>query len=103
MRTPLFEKHVELGAKLVDFAGWEMPVTYEGVKEEHSAVRRHAGMFDVSHMGEVEVEGAGALEFLQRILSNDVAKVEIGGAQYSCLCNEQGGIIDDVFLYRLGS
>jgi len=101
-RTPLYEQHAELGAKLVPFAGWEMPVSYEGIREEHSAVRRHAGMFDVSHMGEVEVEGPGALEFLQRVLSNDVAAVEVGGAQYSCLCNEEGGVLDDVFLYRLG-
>jgi glycine cleavage system T protein (aminomethyltransferase) len=101
-RTPLFEQHQNLGAKLVAFAGWEMPVSYEGVKEEHSAVRRHAGMFDVSHMGEVEVEGPGALAFLQRVLSNDVAKVEIGGAQYSCVCAEDGGVLDDVLLYRLG-
>jgi aminomethyltransferase len=102
MRTPLYEKHVELGAKLVDFAGWEMPVLYEGIREEHSAVRTHAGMFDVSHMGEVEVEGPGALGFLQRVLSNDVGKVEVGGAQYSCLCDEDGGVLDDLFLYRLG-
>jgi aminomethyltransferase len=102
MRTPLFQQHVDLGAKIVDFAGWEMPVTYEGVREEHSAVRTHAGMFDVSHMGEVEVEGPAALAFLQRVLSNDVAKLEIGGAQYSCLCNESGGVIDDLFTYRLG-
>jgi aminomethyltransferase len=101
-RTPLFEQHQDLGAKLVPFAGWEMPVTYEGVKEEHSAVRTHAGMFDVSHMGEVEVEGPGALVYLQRVLSNDVAKIAIGRAQYSCLCNEQGGVIDDLFVYRLG-
>ena len=84
------------------FAGWEMPVTYEGIREEHSAVRRHVGMFDVSHMGEVEVEGAGALAFLQRVLSNDVAKIAIGGAQYSCLCREDGGVLDDLFAYRLG-
>ena len=77
-------------------------MTYEGVREEHSAVRRHVGMFDVSHMGEVEVEGPGALAYLQRVLSNDVAKIEIGGAQYSCLCNEEGGVIDDLFTYRLG-
>src|ERR1700710_1963559 len=101
-RTPFFEQHVELGAKLVPFAGWEMPVLYEGIKEEHSAVRTHAGMFDVSHMGEVEVEGPGALAFLQRVLSNDVAALEIGGAQYSCLCNEEGGVLDDLFTYRLG-
>lgn len=101
-RTPLYEKHVELGAKLVDFAGWEMPVQYEGVREEHMAVRTHAGMFDVSHMGEVEVEGPGALAFLQRVLSNDVAAIGLGGAQYSCLCNEEGGVLDDLFAYRLG-
>jgi aminomethyltransferase len=101
-QTPLYEQHVELGAKIVPFAGWEMPVTYEGIREEHSAVRTHAGMFDVSHMGQVEVEGPGALGFLQRVLSNDVARVHIGGAQYSCLCNEDGGVIDDLFAYRLG-
>jgi aminomethyltransferase len=100
--TPLYEQHVDLGAKIVPFAGWEMPVTYEGIREEHSAVRTHVGMFDVSHMGEVEVEGPGALAFLQLVLSNDVAKVEIGGAQYSCLCQEDGGVIDDLFVYRLG-
>jgi aminomethyltransferase len=101
-RTPLYGQHVELGAKIVPFAGWEMPVTYEGIREEHSAVRRHAGMFDVSHMGEVEVEGPGAVAFLQRVLSNDVAKIAIGGAQYSCLCTEDGGVLDDLFTYRLG-
>jgi aminomethyltransferase len=100
--TPLRERHVELGAKMVPFAGWEMPVTYEGILEEHSAVRTHAGMFDVSHMGEVEVEGPGALAFLQRVLSNDVAALAVGGAQYSCLCNEEGGVLDDLFVYRLG-
>jgi aminomethyltransferase len=87
---------------MVPFAGWEMPVSYEGIREEHSAVRTHAGMFDVSHMGEVEVEGPGALDFLQRVLSNDVAAIELGGAQYSCLCNEEGGVLDDLFAYRLG-
>ena len=101
-RTPLYEQHLAAGAKLVDFAGWEMPVTYEGVREEHSAVRTHAGMFDVSHMGEVEVEGPGALAFLQRVLSNHVGAIEVGGAQYSCLCNEEGGVLDDLFAYRLG-
>ncbi|HET7574448.1 MAG TPA: glycine cleavage system protein T, partial [Solirubrobacterales bacterium] len=101
-RTPLYERHAELGAKLVDFAGWEMPVQYEGVREEHMAVRTHAGMFDVSHMGEVEVEGPGALAFLQRVLSNDVAAIAVGGAQYSCLCAEDGGVLDDLFAYRLG-
>ena len=102
LRTPLYEQHVELGAKIISFAGWEMPVQYEGVREEHSAVRTHAGMFDVSHMGQVEVEGPGALAFLQRVLSNDVAAVGLGGAQYSCLCAEDGGVLDDLFAYRLG-
>jgi len=101
-QTPLHEQHVLQGGKLVPFAGWEMPVTYEGVREEHTAVRTHAGMFDVSHMGEVEIEGPGALAFLQRVLSNDVAAVEVGGAQYSCLCREDGGVLDDLFAYRLG-
>jgi glycine cleavage system T protein (aminomethyltransferase) len=86
----------------VPFAGWEMPVSYEGIREEHMAVRTYAGMFDVSHMGEVEVEGPAALDYLQLVLSNDVAAVEVGGAQYSCLCNEQGGVLDDLFSYRLG-
>src|SRR4051812_19697489 len=101
-KTPLHNACFELGAKLVPFAGWELPVTFEGVREEHTAVRTHAGMFDVSHMGEVEVEGPEALRFLQRAVSNDVAKVEIGAAQYQLLCNEEGGVIDDLFLYRLG-
>jgi glycine cleavage system T protein (aminomethyltransferase) len=102
VRTPLYEQHVTLGAKIIPFAGWEMPVQYEGVREEHSAVRTHAGMFDVSHMGEVEVEGPGALAYLQRMLSNDVAAITVGGAQYSCLCAEDGGVLDDLFAYRLG-
>jgi aminomethyltransferase len=101
-RTPLHESHVEAGAKLVPFAGWEMPVSYDGVREEHLAVRTHAGIFDVSHMGEIEVEGRGSLAFLQRVLSNDVARLEQGGAQYSCLTNERGGVLDDLFAYRLG-
>jgi aminomethyltransferase len=85
----------------VPFAGWEMPVQYEGIRDEHLAVRTHAGMFDVSHMGQVETEGPDAMAFLQRVLSNDVSKVEVGGAQYSVLCNEQGGVVDDLFTYRL--
>ena len=88
---------------MVPFAGWEMPVLYEGIREEHTAVRTHAGMFDVSHMGEVEIEGPGALALLQLVLSNDVSKIAVGGAQYSCVCNESGGVLDDVFAYRLGS
>jgi aminomethyltransferase len=99
-RTPLYEEHVEAGAKLVPFAGWEMPVQYEGVIAEHRAVRTDAGVFDVSHMGELEVEGPKAEEFLQRVLSNDVARLAVGDAQYTLLTNEQGGVIDDLIVYR---
>ncbi|HEX3434373.1 MAG TPA: glycine cleavage system aminomethyltransferase GcvT [Solirubrobacteraceae bacterium] len=104
-RTPLYEQHVAAGAKMVDFAGWEMPVQYTGVGDEHRAVRESCGVFDVSHMGEIEVSGPQALELLQRLLSNDVAKIDVeldgGGAQYSVLCREDGGVIDDLFTYRL--
>jgi aminomethyltransferase len=100
--TALFDRHVGAGARLVPFAGWEMPVQYEGVREEHLAVRERAGVFDVSHMGEVETRGPGALDFLQRMLSNDVSKIALGGAQYSVLCREDGGVLDDLFTYRLG-
>ncbi len=101
-RTPLFDQHVAAGAKLVPFAGWEMPVQYSGVKEEHLAVRSAAGVFDVSHMGEIETEGPQALELLQRLLSNDASKLDVGGAQYSVLCREDGGVMDDLFTYKLG-
>src|SRR5271167_3399996 len=100
-RTPLFDRHVAAGAKLVDFAGWEMPVEYEGIRAEHLAVREGCGIFDVSHMGEIETSGAQALELLQRLLSNDVAKMPVGGAQYSLLCRADGGVLDDLFTYRL--
>jgi aminomethyltransferase len=100
-RTPLHARHVEAGAKLVDFAGWEMPVQYEGVREEHEAVRTACGVFDVSHMGEIETNGPGAAELLQHLLSNDVTKLALGGAQYSVLCREDGGVLDDLFTYRL--
>jgi aminomethyltransferase len=99
--TPLHAAHVAAGAKLVPFAGWEMPVSYEGVRREHVAVRSACGVFDVSHMGEIETAGPGALDLLQRLLSNDVARLETGGAQYSVLCREDGGILDDLFTYRL--
>src|SRR6185436_540614 len=89
------------GARMVPFAGWEMPVQYAGVIPEHRAVRTDAGVFDVSHMGEIEVEGPRAEELLQSTLSNDVAKLEPGGAQYTLLTNEQGGVIDDLIVYRL--
>ena len=100
-RTSLFERHRDAGARLVPFAGFEMPVSYAGVREEHMAVREGVGVFDVSHMGEVETSGPQAAELLQRVLSNDVSKMEAGGAQYSCLCREDGGILDDLFTYRL--
>jgi len=100
-RTPLFARHVEAGGKLVQFAGWEMPVQYEGVRQEHMAVRESAGIFDVSHMGEIETSGPQAVELLQRLLSNDVAKIAPGGAQYSVLCREDGGVLDDLFTYRV--
>src|ERR1700712_839060 len=99
--TALHDRHVAAGAKLVPFAGWEMPVQYAGIKEEHLNVRSHAGIFDVSHMGEIETSGPGAEAFLQRILSNDVAKIADQGAQYSVLCKEDGGVLDDLFTYRL--
>jgi aminomethyltransferase len=100
-RTPLYEEHVAAGARLVPFAGWEMPVSYQGVSPEHLAVRSSCGVFDVSHMGEIETEGPDAGALLQRLLSNDVSKLEVGGAQYSVLCREDGGILDDLFTYRL--
>lgn len=101
LRTPLYERHVALGARLVPFAGWEMPVQYEGVIEEHRAVRGDAGVFDVSHMGEVEVEGPRAQELLQGLLSNDLDRIGPGEAQYTLLTNEHGGIVDDLIAYRL--
>jgi aminomethyltransferase len=100
-RTPLYEAHLAAGAKLVPFAGFEMPVQYEGVRMEHLAVRSACGVFDVSHMGEVETSGPEAEALLQRLLSNDVSKLAVGGAQYSVLCREDGGILDDLFSYRL--
>ena len=101
-RTPLHDRHVALGARMVPFAGWEMPVQYEGVIQEHRAVRTDAGVFDVSHMGEIEVEGPQAHALLQSLLSNDLDKIRPGEAQYTLLTNERGGIIDDVIAYRLG-
>ena len=99
--TPLFERHLSLGARMVPFAGWEMPVSYDGVIPEHRAVRTDCGVFDVSHMGELEVEGMHAPELLQSLLSNDVARLEIGDAQYTLLTNERGGVIDDLIVYRI--
>jgi aminomethyltransferase len=100
-RTPLYERHTALGARMVPFAGWEMPVQYEGVIPEHRAVRTDSGVFDVSHMGELEVEGPKAHDFLQGVLSNDLDRIEPGAAQYTLLTNERGGIVDDLIAYRL--
>jgi aminomethyltransferase len=102
-RTPLYDRHVAAGARLVPFAGWEMPVQYTGIREEHVAVRTGVGVFDVSHMGEVETKGPDAEAFLQRVLSNDVSKIAEDGAQYSVLCRENGGVLDDLFTYRHGA
>jgi aminomethyltransferase len=99
--TPLHDRHVALGARMVPFAGWEMPVQYSGVIPEHRAVRRDSGVFDVSHMGEIEIEGPRAAELLQALLSNDLDKIGPGQAQYTLLTNESGGIIDDLIVYKL--
>jgi aminomethyltransferase len=100
-KTPLHERHVASGARLVPFAGWELPVQYEGVIPEHRAVRTDCGVFDVSHMGELHVEGPTAHELLQSLLSNDLDRIGEGGAQYTLLTNEHGGIIDDLIAYRI--
>lgn len=100
-KTPLFEAHLALGAKTMPFAGYEMPVRYAGDRAEHEACRSAAGLFDVSHMGEFLIRGEGALPLLQALTTNDVSKLDIGRAQYNCLPNEQGGIIDDLIVYRL--
>jgi aminomethyltransferase len=100
-RTPLHDRHVAAGARLVPFAGWEMPVQYEGVRGEHLAVRASCGVFDVSHMGEIETRGPDATRFLQHLVTNDVDKVPVGGAQYALLLREDGGVLDDLFSYRL--
>ena len=99
-RTALFDRHVALGAKIIPFAGWEMPVQYRGIIAEHNAVRNRAGIFDLGHMGQVDVRGPNALEYLQRVTSNDVSKLQPGEAQYSMLPNPDGGVIDDILVYR---
>jgi len=100
-QTPLIAQHRAAGAKLVDFAGWEMPIQYSGVIDEYQTVRQNAGLFDVSHMGRLMVSGVGGLEFLQAVTTNDAAKLAVGQAQYSMVCNDRGGIQDDIFVYRL--
>jgi aminomethyltransferase len=101
LRTPLHDRHVALGARMIPFVGWEMPVQYEGVIPEHRAVRTDCGVFDVSHMGEIEVEGPRAHELLQSLLSNDLDRIGAGAAQYTLLTNDRGGIVDDLIAYRI--
>lgn len=101
-RTPLYEAHRKLGGRLIEFGGWEMPVQYSGIVDEHKAVRRAAGLFDISHMGEFLVYGDSARPFLNRVLTNDIARLEPGTGQYTMMCNETGGVVDDLYAYRLG-
>jgi len=99
-RTPLFSVYAEYGAKTIDFGGWELPVQFSSIKEEHEAVRARAGLFDVSHMGEIDVKGKDSLAYLQKVMTNDVAKLTDGRAQYSLMCYENGGIVDDLLIYK---
>jgi len=101
-KTPLYDEHVRLGAKMVPFSGWLMPVHYTGIVEEHQAVRNSVGIFDISHMGQFIVDGAGAREWLNTMLTNNINKLDVGTGQYSFLLNERGGIIDDLIVYRIG-
>src|SRR5215471_19484069 len=100
-RTPLYGIHQQLGARLIEFGGWEMPVQYTSIVDEHLAVRKAAGLFDISHMGEVMVSGPAAEAFLNCTLTNDVRKLLPGQGQYTLCCNERGGVIDDLYAYRL--
>ncbi len=102
LRTPLYQRHIEMGARMVGFGGWEMPVQYTGVLDEHHAVRGAAGLFDISHMGEVELRGPDALAYLQQLLTADIAAIAPGAANYALMCHEDGGVIDDTFVYNLG-
>src|SRR6516162_4078183 len=101
-RTPLYSDHLELGARMVGFGGWEMPVYYASITDEHTAVRERVGIFDISHMGEIEVSGAQAGAWLNRLLTNNVQRLSVGGGQYTLLLNPAGGVIDDLIIYRLG-
>src|ERR1035438_5933306 len=100
-RTPLYAAHQKLGGKLIEFGGWEMPVQYTSITDEHLAVRKAAGLFDISHIGEVLIGGAGAEAFLNQTLTNDLRKLAPGQGQYTLMCNEHGGVIDDLYAYRL--
>jgi len=99
-RTPLFEVYKDFGAKTIDFGGWDLPVQFSSIKEEHEAVRTKAGLFDVSHMGEIEVKGKDSLAYLQKMMTNDVSKLKDGGAQYTAMCYEDGGTVDDLLVYK---
>src|SRR6266480_5507634 len=101
-RTPLFAAHQKLGARLIEFGGWEMPVQYSSIMDEHLAVRKSAGLFDISHMGEFRFTGAGAMDFLNHTLTNDLRRLAVGQGQYTLMCNERGGAIDDLYAYRTG-
>jgi aminomethyltransferase len=100
-RTSLYETHQKLGGKLIEFGGWEMPVQYTSIMDEHAAVRNAAGIFDISHMGEVTVSGAAAADFLNYVLTNDIRKLAPGQGQYTLMCNQRGGVIDDLYAYQL--
>ncbi|ULT55636.1 glycine cleavage system aminomethyltransferase GcvT [Neobacillus drentensis] len=100
-RTPLLEVYKEYGGKTIDFGGWELPVQFSSIKEEHEAVRTKAGLFDVSHMGEVEVKGKDSLPFLQKMMTNDISKIKNGSAQYTAMCYENGGTVDDLLVYKM--
>jgi aminomethyltransferase len=95
-RTPLFDVYKENGGKTVDFGGWELPVQFSSIKDEHEAVRTKAGLFDVSHMGEVDVKGPDSFKFIQKMVTNDISKINNGGAQYNVMCYENGGTVDDL-------
>ena len=100
-QTPLYQEHLKLKARIIEFAGWELPVQFSGIIEEHLRVRSDVGMFDVSHLGRIEVSGESAQKFLNRLITNDISKLEVGQIAYSLICNEQAGIIDDILVYRL--
>jgi len=102
-RTPLFEEYAKYGGKTIDFGGWELPVQFSSIKEEHDAVRNRAGLFDVSHMGEILITGPDSLDFLQNLLTNDISKIAVGQAQYNAMCYEDGGVVDDLLTYKLAN
>lgn len=102
-RTPLYHAHTQLGGKLIEFGGWEMPVQYTSIVDEHLTVRQAAGLFDISHMGEIICRGTGAESFLNQVLTNNVTRLSVGLGQYTLMCNEQGGVVDDLYVYRRGA